>query len=320
MPGSFCVHILGCGSAMPTTARLSAAQILQCGGRLYMIDCGEGAQRQLRFHKLGFGNLRVIFISHLHGDHCLGLPGLLSTLGLMGYNYCLTIVGPKGIERYVSFLQETFLTESLLQIKVVEVDHKTSAMIYEDKYIEVLSLPLEHRIETVGFRFTERVPKRKIDPIAIQEASIPYAYYRLLQEGNDYTAPDGRYYANEQLTVQGRKPCSYTYCSDTVFLPHLAPLIADSTLLYHEATYGEEFAHRLSETGHSSATQAAQMALLAKVGKLIIGHYSSRYKNTDALLEEAQRVFPQTIAAQDGLVISIDSSDPLQINVQQLSF
>lgn len=317
MASSIWLHILGSGSAMPTSDRLSSAQALHINGKLYLIDCSEGTQRQLRIHHLAFGRLQAIFISHLHGDHCLGLPGLLSTLCMMGHVAPLVIVGPKGITHYVRFIQEFFLEGCSYPIDVREVDDRISELVFQDRNLFVRTLPLKHRIETVGYLFTEETLPRHINATAVQRVEVPYCYYRSLQLGRDYIDPMGICYKNESLTHPALPPRSYAYCSDTLFVPELASLLQGVTLLYHEATYGDDHADRLSLTGHSSARQAGMMAQLCGADYLLIGHYSSRYSDVAPLWEQAKEEFANSIAASDGMILYLEAGQPHRLVLEK---
>lgn len=299
------VHILGCGSALPTTRHNPSSQVLSLRGKLYLIDCGEGAQLEFRRAGLHFGRIHSIFISHLHGDHCFGLPGFLSTLSLLGRHAALEIHGPVGLAEYVVFLQKHFLAECKYPIIVHEHDYKQHQIIYEDPSLRVWSLHLVHRIPTMGFLFEEKCAARHIDKEAVDFYNIPLRYYPMLLEGAAYQTPTGEIIPNERLTRKGRPARRYAYCSDTQFNPNLIPILKEVDLLYHEATFGEELRARTLSTAHSTAKEAATIALHANVKKLLIGHYSSRYTDVSILLEEARSIFPLTEAAKEGMVYTL---------------
>lgn len=301
------LYILGCGSAMPTTQHLPSSQVLSLGGRLYLIDCGEGVQRSFRQHKLNFNKIAAIFISHLHGDHLFGLPGLLSTLHLLKRTLPLSIVGPQGITDFVTYLQKNFLEECTYPIHVEERPSGSEEReVYQDSKILVRSFDLEHRVPTIGYWFQEKTMPRRINPSAVSFYQIPQVYYNRLQMGWDYTAPNGKAIPNSQLTHIGKTPRTYAYCSDTIYLPHLAQKVRGATLLFHESTFLESISHEMRlATGHSSAQEAAMVARDAGVERLIIGHYSSRWKETEPFLQEAQALFPSTIAATEGLIVEL---------------
>ena len=280
------VHILGCGSALPTTKHNPSAQALTLRGKVYLVDCGEGTQLQIRRQGLHFGRIHTIFISHLHGDHCFGLPGLLSTLSMLGRTGELHIHGPEGLTEYID-------------------SHRKSEVIHEDPSLCVRSLPLSHRIPTMGFLFEERCAARHLDKPAVDFYQVPRCCYPAILLGESYTAQDGSIIPNNRLTKPGRIPRRYAYCSDTEYFPNLIEQVRGVDLLYHEATFGEDLRARLATTAHSTAQEAATIALKAEVKRLLIGHYSSRYTDVTPLLDEARSVFPNTTAAQEGLIIHL---------------
>ncbi len=299
------VHILGCGSALPTTKHNPSAQALTLRGKVYLVDCGEGTQLQIRRQGLHFGRIHTIFISHLHGDHCFGLPGLLSTLSMLGRTGELHIHGPEGLTEYVDAHRKSFLAECSYEIITHEHDYRKSEVIHEDPSLCVRSLPLSHRIPTMGFLFEERCAARHLDKPAVDFYQVPRCCYPAILLGESYTAQDGSIIPNNRLTKPGRIPRRYAYCSDTEYFPNLIEQVRGVDLLYHEATFGEDLRARLATTAHSTAQEAATIALKAEVKRLLIGHYSSRYTDVTPLLDEARSVFPNTTAAQEGLIIHL---------------
>ena len=299
------VHILGCGSALPTTKHNPSAQALTLRGKVYLVDCGEGTQLQIRRQGLHFGRIHTIFISHLHGDHCFGLPGLLSTLSMLGRTGELHIHGPEGLTEYIDAHRKSFLAECSYEIITHEHDYRKSEVIHEDPSLCVRSLPLSHRIPTMGFLFEERCAARHLDKPAVDFYQVPRCCYPAILLGESYTAQDGSIIPNNRLTKPGRIPRRYAYCSDTEYFPNLIEQVRGVDLLYHEATFGEDLRARLATTAHSTAREAATIALKAEVKRLVIGHYSSRYTDVTPLLDEARSVFPNTTAAQEGLIIHL---------------
>ena len=299
------VHILGCGSALPTTKHNPSAQALTLRGKVYLVDCGEGTQRQIRRQGLHFGRIHTIFISHLHGDHCFGLPGLLSTLSMLGRTGELHIHGPERLTEYIDAHRKSFLAECSYEIITHEHDYRKSEVIHEDPSLCVRSLPLSHRIPTMGFLFEERCAARHLDKPAVDFYQVPRCCYPAILLGESYTAQDGSIIPNNRLTKPGRIPRRYAYCSDTEYFPDLIEQVRGVDLLYHEATFGEDLRARLATTAHSTAREAATIALKAEVKRLLIGHYSSRYTDVTPLLDEARSVFPNTTAAQEGLIIHL---------------
>jgi len=273
--------------------------------KVYLVDCGEGTQLQIRRQGLHFGRIHTIFISHLHGDHCFGLPGLLSTLSMLGRTGELHIHGPEGLTEYINAHRKSFLAECSYEIITHEHDYRKSEVIHEDPSLCVRSLPLSHRIPTMGFLFEERCAARHLDKPAVDFYQVPRCCYPAILLGESYTAQDGSIIPNNRLTKPGHVPRRYAYCSDTEYFPNLIEQVHGVDLLYHEATFGEDLRARLATTAHSTAREAATIALKAEVKRLLIGHYSSRYTDVTPLLDEARSVFPNTTAAQEGLIIHL---------------
>lgn len=301
---SFSLTILGCSSALPTSKRFPTAQVLNVLEQLFLIDCGEGTQIQVRRYKLRLAKLNHIFISHMHGDHFYGLPGLLSTLNLLGKKDELHIFGPRELSGFLDYVCKNLEN---LQYKLVfhEVSCKTSELIFENKKVRVYSLPLKHRTPTTGYLFKEVEKPSNIFKEAITRYKLNVADIVRIKHGADLTLPDGNVVPNSELTYKPQVARSYAYCSDTLYNEELVPLIKNCSLLYHEATYANDMIDLIAHTCHSTAEQAATLAYKADVGKLVIGHYSARYKTTDKLLAEAQAVFQNTVAAEDGLTIQL---------------
>jgi len=301
----FNINILGCGSALPTTRHLASSQIIDLRDKLYMIDCGEGAQLQMRRMKIKFSRLTHIFISHLHGDHCFGLPGLISTLGMLGRNGDLVVHAPKEIEEYMQPILKLFCKGLPYTVRFNHINTKSHSLIMEDRSVAVYSIPLKHRIPTCGFLFAEK-PK---EPHIIKEMTdfyeVPVRWMKEIKQGKDYITPEGEVVANSRLTRPSTPPKRYAYCSDTAYYPEIIPYIEGIDLLYHEATFTEKELKRAKETFHSTATQAATIARDAHVKQLVIGHYSARYDQPDELLKEASMIYPNTIAAKEGMVFSL---------------
>ncbi|NOY37781.1 MAG: ribonuclease Z [Chlorobi bacterium] len=312
---SFALTILGSSSALPTSERFPTAQVLNVQERFFLIDCGEGTQIQLRKFKVRLGRLNHIFISHLHGDHVFGLFGLLSSLGLTGREHDLHIFGPADLEQVV--LKHLKMFDIHLPYKVIfyPLDCRKSGIIYEDRKVEVYGFPLKHRIPTCGFLFREKERLRKFKPGIFETFDIPVAYRKGIQNGQDFTMPDGNVIANETLTYAGPAPRSYAFCSDTLYNRGIVSRIRGVDMLYHEATFSDADETRAAETGHSTARQAAKLAREAGVGKLIIGHFSARYKDLGVLLKEAREEFAETYIAEDGETFSL----PLKKNQTYLT-
>jgi len=297
----FELDILGCGSATPTTLHNPSSQVLNIRDKLFMIDCGEGTQLQLRRSHLRFGRLNRIFISHLHGDHCFGLIGLISTLGLLGRTGDLYIHSVAGLEEILRPEIDFFCKDSPFQVKIETFDPKTSEVIYEDRSVTVKTIPLSHRVPCAGFLFREKQKEAHLIPDMIRFYNIPIKELARIKQGADFITNQGKVISHSLLTRPTEPSRSYAYCSDTAYSEKIVPIIEGVDLLYHEATFAEEDAGRAPATGHSTARQAAKIAKLAKVKKLMLGHFSARYTDNRILLNEAKEVFSNTILANEGL-------------------
>ncbi len=298
--------ILGFHSATPRLNALPTSQILEVNNQLFLIDCGEGTQMQLRKHHISFGKINHVFISHLHGDHFFGLIGLISSFGLLNRTKTLHIHGPKGIKQIIE-LQLT-ISQSHLSFPLVfnELENNESELIWEDKDIEVRTIPLNHRIYTNGFLFLEKPGLLNLDMDSIlKEPEIERCDYFNIKKGKNFIRKNGTEIPNLNLTLPPKKTASYAFCSDTSYHPHIIPLIKDVDLLYHEATFTKEHETLAYTTGHAFAEQAGKIAKKAKVKKLILGHFSSRYANYNEHLKEAKQVFENTFIAEEGLTLEI---------------
>lgn len=302
----FSITILGCSSAIPTVERNPSGQVINFNDRLYLIDCAEGTQLQLRRYVPRIQRLQAIFISHLHGDHFFGLVGLVSTLSLLGRKKDLHVYGPDGLEEIV-MLQIAY---SQTQLNYPLFFHTTTPgiaeVIFDEDDFYVTSFPLDHRIPTHGFVFKEKKVLPKIRKEVVFSEEIPYTEYQRIKEGDDYVTMDGTVLLHEALTIPSAPPRSYAYCSDTRYTEAIIPYIQDVNLLYHETTFLKDMADQAELKFHSTAEQAATIAKLAKVKKLLIGHYSARYDEPEKLLEEAAEIFPDTCLSFDGLTIIIE--------------
>lgn len=302
---NFELNILGCGSAKPTTRHQPTSQILNVRGKFFMIDCGEGVQTQMQKMGLSMMNIGHIFISHNHGDHVFGLPGLVGTMDLLGRTAELHIHGPLQVGDFIDFLLKTFYTDIGYKLIFHPVDVHQHKLVYEDRSITVYSIPLQHRLPTCGYLFKEKPGLPHIRREMIDAFNIPVSQINNIKAGASWTTEDGTIIPHERLTTPAKPPRSYAYCSDTVYLPHLKDILHGVTLLYHEATYMHERALRAEQTRHTTALQAAMLARDAKVEQLCVGHFSASLKDENALLHEAQSVFPNTKLANEGLVVSI---------------
>ena len=292
--------ILGCYSATPRTNTNPTSQVLEIKNHMFLIDCGEGTQVELRRNKIKFSRIKHIFISHLHGDHYFGLVGLVSTFRLLTREADLHIYAPKGLKEIITLQMK--LADSWTNYKLFfhELNSKESELIFEDDKVEVHTIPLKHRVYTNGFLFKEKKGDRKLDVEAVEKAKINVAYYRKLKQGFDVENEEGKIIKNETVTLAPKKSKSYAFCSDTVYNENIVPLIKEVDVLYHESTFLEKHEKYADPTKHSTAKQAAQIAKQANVKKLILGHYSTRYDNIEDFKTEANEIFDNVLLAEDG--------------------
>jgi ribonuclease Z len=302
---SFFLTVLGSSSAIPTSKRFPAAQVLNVQERFFLIDCGEGTQIQIRKYKLPFSRIHHIFISHLHGDHVFGLFGLLSSMNLMDRKVTLTIHAHAELEPTLAHFKKYFGTDLQFGIDFQPFSSAGQSLIFEDKQVTVETIPLRHSIPTAGFVFREKARPLNIRKDKVDLHKIPYREIIKIKAGSDYTTEDGTVIKNSDLTLPMIRPRSYAYISDTAYYPKIAGLVAGIDLLYHEATFLEMDRKIARATGHSTALQAAKIAEKAQAGKLLIGHFSSRYKNISAFTDEAQSVFENTTAVEDGDIFQV---------------
>lgn len=301
----FKIHILGCGSALPTLKHNASSQLIEMRGKCFMVDCGEGAQMQFRRSHIHFSKLNAIFISHMHGDHCFGLMGLLSTLGMLGRTSKLRIYAPKDYESLFRQQVEFFMQTMEYEMEMIPIDTEKQQVIYEDHSLTVETVPLQHRVPCCGFIFREKPTLPHIRRDMIDYYGIPVSQINNIKNGADWTNEDGDVIPNARLVQPADSPRSYAYCSDTRFMPALKEQVKGVTVLYHESTYTSEQEDRAKIYYHSTARQAATIAAGAGVGTLLLGHYSARYNDEQVLLEEAKAVFPNSILTQEGMVFDV---------------
>ncbi len=292
--------ILGCHSASPQWNSNTTAQVLEVKGHLFLIDCGEGTQVQLRRFKVKFSRIRHIFISHLHGDHFFGLVGLISTFRLLGREAELHVYGPKGIKEAITLQLKLGKSWTNYPLIFHELESKDAELIYEDDKVTVHTIPLRHRIYCNGFLFREKLGDRKLNIDAAQKANVSMSYYSKIKQGFDVKNENGQLISNSELSLDPDTPKSYAYCSDTAYEPKIIPQIKNSTLLYHEATFLDEHQELAEKTKHSTAKEAAQIAKDAEAVTLLLGHYSGRYDDYELFRKEAQQVFSNVELAEDG--------------------
>ena len=292
--------VLGCFSATPRKNTNPSAQVLDMGNNLFLIDCGEGTQVQLRKNRIKFNRIKHIFISHLHGDHYFGLAGLISTFRLLTREADLHIYAPKGLKEVITLQMK--LADSWTNYKLIfhELSSKKSELIYEDDRVEVFTIPLNHRVYTNGFLFKEKPHERKLHLGKVEDAKIDRAYYRKLKQGFDVKNEDGIVIKNSEVTLAGPKPKSYAYCSDTAYHESIVPIVKNADVMYHEATFLEKLEHLAKKTKHATAKQAATIAKMANVTNLILGHFSTRYDDLSEFISEAREIFDNVILAEEG--------------------
>lgn len=292
--------ILGCYAATPRTLTNPTSQVLEIKNRLFLIDCGEGTQVQLRKNKLKFSKINHVFISHLHGDHFFGLVGLISTFALLGRTNDLHIYGPKGVKEIIDLQLRLSNSWTNYQLFFHELESKESEIIFEDEKVIIKTIPLKHRVYTNGFLFQEKIGERKLDLHVVQDFEIDTCYYQNIKNGKDITLDDGRVIANSKLTFDPDPALSYAFCSDTKYNEDIIPIIENVSVLYHESTFLDSEESLASKTMHSTAKEAARIALKANAGQLILGHYSTRYDSIELFKDEAETIFKEVLLAEDG--------------------
>ncbi len=301
----FKIHILGCGSALPTLRHNPSSQVVELRGKQFMIDCGEGTQTQMRRSRIGFNKIVAIFISHIHGDHCFGLIGMLSSFGLLGRTMPLAIYAPKEFKPVLDMLLSTFCTDFDYEIQFHAVDTTRQQVVYEDRSLTVESVPLKHRLPCCGFLFREKPTLPHIRRDMIDFYHIPTSQINNIKNGASWIDDEGREIPNSRLTMPAASPRSYAYLSDTCYLPDLAERVKGVTCVYHESTYCTADADRARMYFHSTAAQAAQVARDANAGQLLLGHYSSKYDGEQLLLKEAQEVFANSRLTNEGMTVDV---------------
>ena len=306
---NFTVKILGTASALPTTHRFPSAQVVDVRGRLFMIDCGEGAQIQLRKAKVSFLNIEHICLSHIHGDHIFGIFGLLSTMGLLARKAPLNIFAPAGFAPILEFFKTQFGEGLLFDIHFIPLEMKEPEVVYENRKTELLAFPLNHRVDTYGFIIREKMPQRNVRKEAISQYDLSLTDIGTLKRGEDIIresdSGEPLVIKNEDVTYYRYMPRSYAYCSDTAPFAELADWVRGVDLLYHEATFPEDMEEMAEKTHHSTTIQAASVAKAAGVKRLVVGHYSSRFPSVDFYLDQIKTVFAEAMLANDGDIIEI---------------
>ena len=301
----FKIHILGCGSALPTLRHNASSQIVEIRGKMFMVDCAEGTQMQLRRSKINFQRIQAVFISHMHGDHCFGLIGMISTFGLMGRTAPLDVYATKELGPVLDMLMKSFCNDYSFEVRFHAIDTKQNAVIYDDRSLTVETIPLQHRVPCCGFLFREKPTLPHIRRDMIDYLEIPFSQINNIKAGADWVTPDGKVIPNSKLVTPSDNTRSYAYCSDTRYIPDLWKLVNGATVLYHESTYASDCEDRARTYWHSTARQAAMVARDANVGKLLLGHYSARYNDESKILDEAKAVFPKSFLTNEGMTVFV---------------
>ena len=298
--------ILGCYAATPRTITNPTSQILEIRNRMFLIDCGEGTQVQLRKNKLKFSKINHIFISHLHGDHFYGLVGLISTFMLLNRQTDLHVYGPKGIKEIILLQLRYSNSFTGYNLYFHELESKESEVVFEDEKVIVKTIPLKHRVYTNGYLFQEKPKERKLNVEAVKKYKIDTAYFRKIKYGGNITLDNGTIIPNAELSFDPEPTKSYAFCSDTMYDESIIPLIQNVDVLYHETTFLESEADKAEKTMHSTAKEAARIAKLANAKQLLLGHYSTRYSSIALFKEEAETIFPNVLLGDDGKVFDFD--------------
>ena len=301
----FRVHILGCGSALPTQRHFPSSQVVEVRGKLFLVDCGEGTQLQLRRSRLRFTKISAVFLSHLHGDHCFGLIGMISTFGLLGRTARLAVYAPPELEPLLRLQMEQFCHGLDFDVDFHAVDTTRQQVVYEDRSLTVETIPLEHRVSCCGYLFREKATQPHLRRDMLDFYQVPVSHFGLIKGGADWVTADGEVVANSQLTEPADTPRSYAYCSDTRYMPTLHERLRGVSTLYHESTYAEDNQLMAAKYFHSTARQAALVARDAGAGQLLLGHYSSRYEDEQVLLNEAKKVFDNCHLTEESAVFNV---------------
>ncbi len=301
----FNVHILGCGSALPTLRHNASSQVVEIRGKLFMVDCGEGTQTLLRRSHLCFTKINHVFISHLHGDHCFGLIGMISTFGLLGRTAPLHIYAPADFGPMLEAQMKMFCHNFEYEVVFHGIDTETDTVIYDDRSLSISTIRLDHRIPCCGFLFREKPTLPHIRREMIDLYGIPVSRINNIKAGQDWTTEDGEVIPNARLVKAADAPRSYAYCSDTRYMADLSERIKGVSVLYHESTYASDNEKNAAKYFHSTAREAATVARDAGVGKLVLGHFSARYEDEKILLDEAREVFANAVLAEEKTVINV---------------
>lgn len=302
---NFEITILGCGAATPTSKHLPSSQLITIHDKLFLMDCGEGTQMQLRREKVKIQKIQHIFISHLHGDHYLGLVGLISSMHLLGRKNSLHLYGPPELKELIDLSLKVSQTTLEYPLLFHPVEGKEKQLLFEDKSLEVYCFPLKHRIPCHGYLFKEKVKPPRVRKDIISEYKLMPSQILSLKKFEDIILESGKKLSIQEACIMHAPPKSYAYCSDTMYWEGVVPFIQGCTVLYHESTFLEAEKERAKTTFHSTAKQAARIAEMVGAQKLILGHYSSRYNDDNLFVIEAKEIFEKTLAANEGMTILV---------------
>ncbi len=305
---NFSITVLGTASAIPNSKRNPPAQVVNIHSQSFLVDCGEGTQIQLRKNTIKLSKINHIFISHLHADHILGLPGLLSTYSLLGRVNPLHIYANYKLKELIDYYQVFFNNKLSYSIIFHALEPEKSANVFENDNIIVKAFPMKHSVPVHGFLFQEKKRKHNIDKTKVLYYQIPISEIKKIKEGADFVTKEGRIISNEELIFPAPKERAYAYCSDTAYYEAIIQYIKDVDILYHESTFCKEDLKRAYVTQHSTSEQAAKIAKESRVGKLLLGHFSTRYKNLDSMLEDAKNIFVNTEIAEENKVYKIEEN------------
>jgi ribonuclease Z len=310
---TFNITILGTNAALPDRDTITSAQVVNIRDHLYVVDCGEGMQSKLQRYRIKRNRIQAVFISHLHGDHVFGLPGLLTSYAHFQRKNPIFIIGPKGIREYVETSLRLSQAYIDFEVHFREMEHEGCVVIYEDSKVKVSAFPLHHRISTYGFRFEEMIDGYNIKPEKIKELGLSTDQIKAVKRGDNLLLADGKMIFNEEMVYKKTKARSYVYCSDTAYDERVVEYISEADVLYHEATYLSDMAVQAKERMHSTVQDAAKIATLAGVGKLVMGHFSTRYLNREDFLKEGKMAFNEVILADEGKIIEIHLEKNLKL-------
>ena len=301
----FEITLLGCGSATPSPKHYTSSQVVDVRGKLFMVDCGEGTQIQLRRSHVAFARINHIFISHLHGDHCFGLLGMISSFGLLGRTAPLYIHAPHELGPMLTQEMSFYCRDLEFTVEFQGFDPAETSVIYEDRSLTITAFPLRHRVPCAGFLFRENPTSDHLDRAAADFYGVPQWDYNRIKEGGDFTTADGTVIPHDRLTKPAGPVRSYAYCCDTTYNPSMLPVIKGADLIYHDCTYASDDAERARKHFHSTSADAARTALEAQAARLMLGHFSARYTDENILLDEACKIFPNTILAKENLTVTL---------------